>query len=36
MKILAHVIRNINKFNIPAGYSSGYEISEYRIKFYLD
>jgi hypothetical protein len=26
MKILVHVMRNINEFNISAGNSSGYEI----------
>jgi hypothetical protein len=26
MKLLAHVMRNVNEFNIPAGGSHGYEI----------
>jgi hypothetical protein len=26
MKVLSHVMRNINEFNVPAGNSNGYEI----------
>ena len=46
MKILPHVIRNINEFNIHAGNSHGYEILyfgvnlilmfEYRLTFDID
>lgn len=43
MKVLPHVMRNINEFNIPSGYPNGYEILyfganlilmfEYRLSF---
>jgi hypothetical protein len=46
MKLLAHVMRNINEFNIPAGGSRGYEIMffgvnlilmlDYRLSFDID
>ena len=46
MKLLAHVMRNINEFNIPAGESHGYEIMyfgvnlilmlDYRLSFDID
>jgi hypothetical protein len=46
MKALAHVMRNINEFNIPAGGSHGYEIMyfgvnlilmlDYRLSFDID
>jgi hypothetical protein len=46
MKLLAHVMRNINEFNIPAGNSHGYEIMyfgvnlilmlDYRLSFDID
>jgi hypothetical protein len=46
MKLLAHVMRNINEFNIPAGNSRGYEIMyfgvnlilmlDYRLSFDID
>jgi hypothetical protein len=46
MKFLAHVMRNINEFNIPAGNSRGYEIMyfgvnlilmlDYRLSFDID
>jgi hypothetical protein len=46
MKLLAHVMRNINEFNIPAGNSSAYEIMyfgvnlilmlDYRLSFDID
>jgi hypothetical protein len=46
MKLLAHVVRNINEFNIPAGNSHGYEIMyfgvnlilmlDYRLSFDID
>jgi hypothetical protein len=46
MKLLAHVMRNVNEFNIPAGNSRGYEIMyfgvnlilmlDYRLSFDID
>src|SRR3954468_24168021 len=46
MKLLAHVMRNINEFNIPAGNSRAYEIMyfgvnlilmlDYRLSFDID
>ena len=46
MKLLAHVMRNINEFNIPVGESHGYEIMyfgvnlilmlDYRLSFDID
>jgi hypothetical protein len=46
MKVLAHVMRNINEFNIPTGHSNGYEIMyfgvnlilmlDYRLSFDID
>jgi hypothetical protein len=46
MKLLAHVMRNINEFNIPTGESHGYEIMyfgvnlilmlDYRLSFDID
>jgi hypothetical protein len=46
MKLLTHVMRNINEFNIPAGDSHGYEIMyfgvnlilmlDYRLSFDID
>jgi hypothetical protein len=46
MKLLAHVMRNVNEFNIPAGNSHGYEIMyfgvnlilmlDYRLSFDID
>jgi hypothetical protein len=46
MKLIAHVMRNINEFNIPAGNSRGYEIMyfgvnlilmlDYRLSFDID
>jgi hypothetical protein len=35
MKILPHVIRNINEFNIPAGNSHGYEILYFGVNLIL-
>ena len=35
MKILAHVMRNINEFNIPAGNSHGYEILYFGVNLIL-
>jgi hypothetical protein len=35
MKILPHVIRNINDFNIPAGNSHGYEILYFGVNLIL-
>ncbi len=35
MKILAHVMRNINEFNIPAGNSYGYEILYFGVNLIL-
>ena len=35
MKILPHVMRNINEFNIPAGNSHGYEIMDFGINLIL-
>jgi hypothetical protein len=32
IKILSHVMRNLNEFNIPAGNSQGYEIKESKLK----
>jgi hypothetical protein len=46
MKVLAHVMRNIDEFNIPTGHSNGYEIMyfgvnlilmlDYRLSFDID
>src|SRR5919197_215923 len=35
MKVLPHVMRNINEFNIPSGNSSGYEILYFGINLIL-
>ena len=35
MKILPHVMRNINEFNIPAGNSRGYEILYFGVNLIL-
>ena len=35
MKILPHVMRNINEFNIPAGNSNGYEILYFGVNLTL-
>jgi len=35
MKLLAHVMRNINEFNIPAGDSHGYEIMYFGVNLIL-
>ena len=35
MKVLAHVMRNINEFNIPAGNSHGYEILYFGVNLIL-
>jgi hypothetical protein len=35
MKLLAHVMRNINEFNIPAGDSHGYEIRYFGVNLIL-
>jgi hypothetical protein len=35
MKLLAHVMRNINEFNIPAGESHGYEIMYFGVNLIL-
>ena len=35
MKLLAHVMRNINEFNIPAGESHGYEIMHFGVNLIL-
>ena len=35
MKILSHVMRNINEFNIPAGNSHGYEILYFGVNLIL-
>jgi hypothetical protein len=35
MKVLAHVMRNINEFNIPAGNSRGYEILYFGVNLIL-
>jgi hypothetical protein len=35
MKVLQHVMRNINEFNIPAGYSHGYEILYFGVNLIL-
>jgi hypothetical protein len=35
MKILPHVMRNINEFNIPAGNSQGYEIFYFGVNLIL-
>jgi hypothetical protein len=35
MKVLSHVMRNINEFNIPAGNSSGYEILYFGVNLIL-
>jgi hypothetical protein len=34
-KVLSHVMRNINEFNIPAGYSHGYEILYFGVNLIL-
>lgn len=35
MKVLSHVMRNINEFNIPAGDSNGYEILYFGVNLIL-
>jgi hypothetical protein len=35
MKVLPHVMRNINEFNIPTGNSSGYEILYFGVNLIL-
>jgi hypothetical protein len=35
MKLLAHVMRNVNEFNIPAGESHGYEIMYFGVNLIL-
>jgi hypothetical protein len=35
MKVLPHVMRNINEFNIPPGDSSGYEIVYFGVNLIL-
>src|SRR5918911_548612 len=35
MKVLPHVMRNINEFNIPSGNSSGYEILYFGVNLIL-
>ena len=35
VKVLPHVIRNINEFNIPAGNTSGYEILYFGVNLIL-
>lgn len=35
MKILSHVMRNINEFNIPAGNNQGYEILYFGVNLIL-
>ena len=35
MKLLAHVMRNINEFNIPAGGAHGYEIMYFGVNLIL-
>jgi hypothetical protein len=35
MKLLAHVMRNINEFNIPAGSSHGYQIMYFGVNLIL-
>jgi hypothetical protein len=35
MKVLSHVMRNINEFNIPAGNSHGYEILYFGVNLIL-
>jgi hypothetical protein len=35
MKVLPHVMRNINEFNIPAGNSHGYEIMYFGVNLIL-
>ena len=35
MKVLPHVMRNINEFNIPAGNASGYEILYFGVNLIL-
>jgi len=35
MKVLPHVMRNINEFNIPAGNSNGYEILYFGVNLIL-
>jgi hypothetical protein len=35
MRVLAHVMRNINEFNIPAGGSHGYEIMYFGVNLIL-
>jgi hypothetical protein len=35
MKVLAHVMRNINEFNIPAGNNHGYEILYFGVNLIL-
>jgi hypothetical protein len=35
MKVLPHVMRNINEFNIPSGTSHGYEILYFGVNLIL-
>jgi hypothetical protein len=35
MKVLSHVMRNINEFNVPAGNSNGYEILYFGVNLIL-
>jgi hypothetical protein len=35
MKVLPHVMRNINEFNVPAGNSNGYEILYFGVNLIL-
>ena len=35
MKVLPHVVRNINRFNIPVGNSRGYEILYFGVNLIL-
>src|SRR5215471_1108619 len=35
MKVLPHVMRNINEFNIPAGNSHGYEVLYFGVNLIL-
>ena len=36
MKVLPHVMRNINEFNIPAGNSNGYEVLYFGVNLMSD
>jgi hypothetical protein len=35
MKVIPHVMRNINEFNVPAGISEGYEILYFGVNLIL-